>query len=83
MYLLQKTSKMKILLMSRVCANVYNTKWENVLKIFPEELLVLTNIVKSSALETKLKILETKICLGDDPEYIQYKEELDKLFKKN
>ena len=37
--------------------------------------------IESSALETKLKILESKICYRDDPEYIHCKEELDKLYE--
>ena len=37
--------------------------------------------IESSALETKLKILESKIRYRDDPEYIHCKEELDKLYQ--
>ena len=37
--------------------------------------------IESSALETKLKILESKICYRHDPEYIHCKEELDKLYE--
>ena len=42
---------------------------------------VLSKKIESSALETKLKILESKICYRDDPEYIHCKEELDKLYE--
>ena len=37
--------------------------------------------IESSALETKLKILESKIRDRDDPEYVHCKEELDKLYE--
>ena len=37
--------------------------------------------IESSALETKLKILESKIRYRDDPEYIHCKDELDKLYQ--
>ena len=37
--------------------------------------------IESSALETKLKILESKIRDRDDPEYVHCKEEHDKLYK--
>ena len=37
--------------------------------------------IESSALETKLKILEPKIRYRDDPEYIHCKEELDKIYQ--
>ena len=36
--------------------------------------------IESSAWETKLKLLESKIHYRDDAEYIHYKEELDKLY---
>ena len=37
--------------------------------------------IESSALETKLKILKSKIRDREDPEYVHCKEELDKLYK--
>ena len=37
--------------------------------------------IESPALETKLKILESKVRYRDDPEYIHCKEELDKLYQ--
>ena len=37
--------------------------------------------IESSTLETKLKILESKIRYRDDPEYIHCKEELDKFYQ--
>ena len=37
--------------------------------------------IESSALETKLKTLESKIRYRDNPEYIHCKEELDKLYQ--
>ena len=37
--------------------------------------------IESSTLETKLKILESKICDRDDPEYVYCKEELEKLYE--
>ena len=40
-----------------------------------------SNKIESSALETKLKILESKFRYRDDPEYIHCKEELDKLYQ--
>ena len=39
--------------------------------------------IESSALETKLKILESKIRDRDDPEYVHCKEELEKLYEGN
>lgn len=42
---------------------------------------VRSNKIKYPALETKLKILESKIINGDDLEYSHYKEELDKPYR--
>ena len=39
-----------------------------------------SNKIESSALETKLKVLESKIRYRDDPKYIHCKEELYKLY---
>ena len=41
---------------------------------------VQSNKIESSALKTKLKILETKISYRDDPESVHCKEELEKLY---
>ena len=38
--------------------------------------------IKSSAFETKLKILESKTRYRDNPEYIHCKEEFDKLYQR-
>ena len=35
---------------------------------------------ESSVLQTRLKILESKICYRDDPEYIHCEEEVNKLY---
>ena len=52
---------------------------ENFLKKFLKKLLVLKKI-KSSALKTKLKILDSGN-IRDNPEYVHCKEELHKLFQ--
>ena len=41
-----------------------------------------SNKIESSALEAKLKTLESKIRFRDDPEYIPCKEKLQKLYHK-
>ena len=41
---------------------------------------VQSNKIESSALKTKLKILQTKSSYRDDPESVHCKEELDKLY---
>ena len=40
-----------------------------------------SNKIKSSGLETKLKVLASKIRFRDDPQYIHCKEELEKLYQ--
>ena len=49
-------------------------------KIFSKE-AARSKKIESSALETKLKILESKIRDRDNPEYVHCKEELDKLYE--
>ena len=49
-------------------------------KFFSKE-AACSNKIESSASETKLNILESKICFREDLEYIQYKEKLDKLYQ--
>ena len=62
---------MKILLMNRVCVFEYlNCEIEDCLNFFPKE-AVCSNKIESSALETKLNILESKIRYREDLEYIQ------------
>ena len=51
-----------------------------VFKIFCKE-AARSNKIESLALETKLKILESKIRYKDDSKYINCKEELDKLYQ--
>ena len=49
-------------------------------KIFSKE-AARSKKIESSALERKLKILESKIRYRDDPEYVHCKEQLDKLYQ--
>ena len=62
------------------CVEIFKMRNKTTFKKFSKE-AARSKKIGSLALETKLKILETKIRYRDDPEYIHCKEELDKLYQ--
>ena len=63
-----------------VCVWIFKLRIRRLSKFFSKE-AVCSNKIESSALETKLNILESKICFREDLEYFQCKEKLDKLYQ--